>query len=368
MPTKPRIDPYGFVPLGPKPPTRRAPLGHHRLDENGVHGVLVCRLTTKTPLFVYDPRYAKALPNGHEEARFPVDNEIKEAVIPGSSLKGVIRSLLEAVEPSCFALPNDWTNGERTYRGSGITRDRPPIKVRLSAGFETCSDDQRLCPACRIFGAVGRRGEWAWTGSVSISDARSPRGQYKLLSLATLGVLSTPKPEGRPREYLIQPGDLVKGRKFYRHRLDPPEPTTRRDRQTKTVERVDRGAVFHFTVEYENLRDDELRPLLYAIVLEPALWHKVGMGKPLGLGSAQIEIERWTKRNLAARYRGRTNGFEVVEDDALIPEINAWVRPYRESAGRPDEPPNLQALRKILRHQHGYDVSYPQPNVRRRAW
>lgn len=368
MADKLRVDPYGFVPLGPNPPVRERPVGHDRFSDGALHGELQCRLTAMTPLFVYDARSAKRLPNGHEEARFPVVDK-DEALIPGSSLKGVIRSLFEAIEPSCFVLPNDWKGGRRTYRGSGITRGRD-VTVQIPRGFAPCTDLDELCAACRVFGAVLPRGgqdeERAWAGQVSIRDARAPHGQYTLLAFRTLGVLSAPKPEARPAAYLAQPGNVVKGRKFYRHRLDPIERSDRRDRQTKTVQMVDRGAVFRFAVEYENLREAELRTLLYAVALEPGLWHKVGMGKPLGLGSAHIEIERWTRRDPATRYRGRGSGLEVIEGELLTQELETWLRPYRATEGRSDEPANLKAVRGILRHDHGFDVRYPGPDRRGR--
>jgi hypothetical protein len=196
-----------------------------------------------------------------------------------------------------------------------------------------------------------------------MSDARAPRGQYTLRRPETLGVLDSPKPEGRPGEYVIQPGNVVKGRKFYRHRLDAFVAGERRDRHTKTVQAVDQSAVFRFTIEYENLRATELRPLLYAVRLEPGLWHKVGMGKPLGLGSAHIEIERWARRDLSARYRGRSSWLETLEGEPLIEELDRWLGPYVETKDRPDEPAPLRALREILRHDHGFDVRYPGPNT-----
>jgi len=313
---------------------------------------LTCRLTAKTPLFVYNPQFARRVGRGgHEEARFPVRD--RAATIPGSSLKGVIRSVAEAIEASCFTLFDG-----PSYRGSGITRGQR-LHVELPPGYRHCTRRNQLCPACRIFGFL--RGGEVHTGKVNISDAIAPQGSHELMNFITLEVLSAPKPEGRPKAYTIQEGrrNIVRGRKFYRHRLD--DVLTRaggkKDRQNKTVQPVSPGAVFTFEVEYNDLREKELRLLLYALALEPDMWHKVGMGKPLGLGSACIEITAWEQIDRQARYRNLGGGLsEPLRDQELQTELDMWLQPYRES-----KTPNLQDLRELWRHEHNYDVRYPEP-------
>lgn len=362
MPQKKRIDPYGFVPLFGTV-LRENVSSHGLVLADRHHGRFVCRLTTKTPLFVsYDPTRVTSNERGHEEVRFPVFDGV--AVIPGSSLKGAIRSVVEAVEPSCLVFPD---GGEHSYRGAGITRGQE-VRVRIPPEFRRCGETVaggdrklpgRLCPACRLFGAVHR--EWAWAGKVSISDARSKPGEYSLMPLQTLGVLSAPKPEARQRTYLKGDGSIV-GRKFYRHRLDPVVTRAIKDRQNKTVEPVAPKATFHFTADYINLSDAELATLLYGLFLEEGLWHKVGMGKPLGLGSAHIEPVRWERRDATARYRTLGGGMGTpVEGEALNLAVAERVTQYRETKDKPDQTPNLKALREILQSHHDWDVSYPPP-------
>lgn len=367
MAEMPQVEPYDFVPLVGKP-VRGSPVGHDRYAEGRHGGLLECKLTARSPVFVYHPGFAQAGAGGHETARFPVFGGV--AVIPGSSLKGVVRSLVEAIEPCCFALPSSFP---RTYRGSGITRGSD-IEVRLPPGFEHCHEKveiardvcrpKALCPACRLFGSLDP-GKWAYAGNVSISDARSDPGEYALMDHLTLEVLSTPKPEGRPNAYLLADRITVRGRKFYRHRYPQGKPDVlerprdqsgrpRRDHQNKTVQPVKEGSVFCFTVEYSDLDGDELRLLLYALVLEEGLWHKVGLGKPIGLGSVQIEIVKWGRIDRLARYRTLGGGLEApLEGEALTPVLNEWLRAYRE---RQTEP--LNKLREILRPDPAVDVRY----------
>ncbi|MEW6399742.1 MAG: RAMP superfamily CRISPR-associated protein [Bacillota bacterium] len=344
-----RVDPYGFVSLAGEP-ERLAPTPHHRFE--GASGRLLCTLTTKTPLFVYDPRFARSAGGGHEEARFPVRPD-GSAFIPGSSLKGVIRSVVEAVEPSCFRFFSN------VYRGKGATAGLS-LEARLPRGFEHCQDHSRLCPACRLFGSV-YRDQVVHAGKVTVSDAVAPPGSYEIQPKIILDVLSTPKPEGRPDTYVLRErGNEVRGRKFYRHRLDGvlTRAGGRRDNQNKTVWPVAPDSVFTFEVGYSDLHESELRVLLYALALEPGLWHKVGMGKSIGMGSVHIQIVQWQRIDRSTRYRYLGGGVSAPLDrEALAKQLAVWLRPYRES-----DAPNLQDLRELWRYDHGYDVRYALPS------
>jgi len=368
MADRPWVEPYDFVPLVGRL-KREEPIWHDRYhgeNEGRYSGMLECRLTAKTPLFIYDPRFVRRADRGHETVDFPVFKGV--AIIPGMSLKGVIRSVVEGVEACCFTLPTDWgRDGTRIYRGGGITRGKL-LKARLPKGFEHCHEQgeenrsKMLCPACRLFGSLDPAGKWAYAGKVSISDARSVRGEHTLMKHLTLDVLSTPKPEGRPRAYTLKDGRTIKGRKFYRHRYPPDvlerdsdrRGQPRRDRQNKTVQSVQEGSVFHFAVDYTDLDTDELRLLLFALALEEGLWHKIGLGKPIGLGSAHIEIVKWTRIDRAARYRALGGGVTPpLENDTLDAELAEWLGPYYQSRTE-----SIQKLRDILRPDPNVDVRY----------
>jgi hypothetical protein len=338
------VDPYYFVQLVGKP-ERKKGTPHHKFA--GESGILTCCLTTKTPLFVYNPSFARTIRGEHEVAKFPIRNN--EVFIPGSSLKGVIRSVAEAVEPCCLPL------FDGTYRGSGITQGKT-LKARAPSGYGRCSDVDRLCPACRLFGAFAWHEGTVFTGKVSISDAVARPGEYSLMGNVVLDVLHNPKPEGRPKTYTQADGQTIRGRKFYRHQLEGIQTRLgeKQDQHNKTVQPVDAGAVFTLTVEYNDLRPEELRLLLYALVLEPGLWHKIGMGKPLGLGSAHIEVTEWVKIDRKARYQKLGGGLDApLSGDALQVPIDEQVADYRNSKAA-----NLEDLREVWRYDHNYEVRY----------
>ncbi|MBK6744816.1 MAG: hypothetical protein IPG66_18425 [Hydrogenophilales bacterium] len=69
---------------------------------------------------------------------------------------------------------------------------------------------------------------------------------------------------------------------------------------------------FHFHLDFENLSEWELGALCYA--LQPSLdyRHKLGMGKPLGLGSIHIEPVGMFLVNRVKRYLSPSSRYTTV--------------------------------------------------------
>jgi hypothetical protein len=126
-------------------------------------------------------------------------------------------------------------------------------------------------------------------------------------------ILSSPKPPS-PAMYFRTPNGngsifkrdlnsrghfLPQGRKFYLHHAGVndenwkayPQPTsdnTKHLDQYVSVQPLSRGRTFRFHIDFENLTKKELGLLLFALRPGDAFAHKLGMGKPHGLGSVQI--------------------------------------------------------------------------------
>ena len=272
----------------------------------------------------------------------------RKPLIPGSSLKGVIRSVAEALSGSCLTLP-----GEST---SYYDRDkRRNYYYEMPEGFERCRPKE-LCPACRIFG--GMKAGDPFLGKTGISDAVA-EGKPEVEWL-TLEALMQPKP--RHRVWYGDPlqSRVMRGRKFYYHRPASPQRAVRPNPYNKTVEAVKPGSAFGFSVDYTNLTDDELALLIFALVLEPEMCHKIGMGKPVGLGSAKIEMIQWRQHNLRMRYERLGEGTKVLEADALTAEIDRWTDRYHEQYAKWAD--CLNDLRRIWRWNPNAtdDVKYPR--------
>lgn len=192
-------------------------------------------------------------------------------------------------------------------------------KMRAFAG--------RVLPsAARLYGVRDANNPAAWAGGSreqSLEDAQLPA--------TTLKILSSPKPpspamyfKGRDGNgtYIAKSGlnaedHRAQGRKFYLHHQEGAGDTwttrsTEHLKQKVCIAPVKSGAVFYFHIDFENLSAKELGALLYALRPTKEFRHKVGMGKPLGLGTVRIDPvallginrrERYTAQGLfAPRY------------------------------------------------------------------
>jgi hypothetical protein len=63
------------------------------------------------------------------------------------------------------------------------------------------------------------------------------------------------------------------------------------DKQRVSVRPFKTGVEFLFTVDFENLSDEELGLLLRTLCPAPETRHRLGIGKPLGLGSVKMDVE-----------------------------------------------------------------------------
>lgn len=133
-------------------------------------------------------------------------------------------------------------------------------------------------------------------------------------------ILSAPKPTTF-QHYLTQDGEkgkdqlttyidgdhtAIRGHKLYWHRWDSGSDVSQvreakhnslrndlqspspRDTQHTIIQPVKAGVTFIGRVRFENLTDLELGALLHALQLPDGCAHRLGMGKPLGLGSVRI--------------------------------------------------------------------------------
>ncbi|MFB3906030.1 MAG: TIGR03986 family CRISPR-associated RAMP protein [Acidobacteriota bacterium] len=80
-----------------------------------------------------------------------------------------------------------------------------------------------------------------------------------------------------------------------------------RDSQHTLIKPIKAGVTFKGRIRFENLTDLELGALLIALELPEGCAHRLGMGKPLGLGSVRIS----TRLNLVDRSRRYTGWAET---------------------------------------------------------
>ncbi|MDP2859272.1 MAG: RAMP superfamily CRISPR-associated protein, partial [Bacillota bacterium] len=200
------MNPYDFVRLDPEARVERKPFC--RLDRYGANAWITGRMEgtieALRPIFLPRPRSGTPKQFLRSDARHA-------AIIPGSSLKGLFRSVVETVAPGC------WWLFEGTYKDKNNGVD---YREKLPRQYKHCSDIDRLCPACRLFGMLGNPG--ALLGKVAFEDAvcfdeRPHTAGYT-------PPLAGPKP--RHSAWYLS-GDHVVGRKFYFHHEQPEFSSTR---------------------------------------------------------------------------------------------------------------------------------------------
>ncbi len=251
--------PYAFVPFAQRI-RRTSVIGHERLDlQSHYSGRLTFALRTLTPVFVGTGSYALG-----EDADFPQEEVVRPfyrvngvPTVPGSSLKGMARSVAEAVSPSCVT-------------ATRVNLSRLPKGAQLSQGRRDGCKPTNACPACSMFGRMNRLSKAQFVDAPLVGEGRT--------QLFRLAPLFSPKAFRTPPVYLDEQG-AFQGRKFYYHSRPA------QNKRQPPVEVIPPRREFQARVDFENLTAAELGLLFFALGVDGVLTLKLGGGKPLGLGS-----------------------------------------------------------------------------------
>jgi len=262
--------PYHLIPLPKEKPQLQPPKGQDQYYRDReacsegtyrVHGRLHLKLTVQTGLHVSTGVVALGTDVGQKSIpliKTMIQGSAGQLMIPGSSLKGVVRSTYEAITRSCLCKTRAKSN-------------------QIPPGYQECRDKTQLCPACRVFGALN------WQGLIQFRDAECESTEFRPGFIPSLY-------QPRPREY---PGYFkqgkVAGRKFYYHTI---RAVDKGQQQGISVQQAVKTFGFTTSLPYRNLTQAELGTLL--IVLGQDTQHaialKVGGGKPIGMGTMTVEV------------------------------------------------------------------------------
>ena len=245
-------------------PRREYSTDHRRFE--GFLGRLECRLEVHSPLEV------NSRSSNSDFSRAPV--------IPGSSLKGVIRSIAELVGRGCVSIRSE----------------------RTPAPWTLCDGD-RICPTCDLFGRLVRGSSVVSRGKVFISDASPERWNTH-----TVVQLYQGQPKEKHRAFYPTDDGNHCWRKLYHHHgrrsVSQPGGGPHKGKHANELHPVTAGSVFTFRVDFEDLDASEVALLAWAIELEPGLLHKMGRGKSFGLGSVKMRITQRSIQEARSRYTG----------------------------------------------------------------
>ena len=189
---------------------------------------------------------------------------------------------------------------------------------------DKCTDFEHVCPACQLFGMIGDDG--AVRGRVRFTDARAKdKDSLKWLDWYTMPILSSPRIsatefyllppyysqsggsykqaamwnydyyyphydlEYNGSEYIKIPYDaMIPGRKVYwLGEFD--NNNSQKSNMNNTVRPL-AGGIFEFEIFYDDLSDIELEDLLFSLTLNNIGQHRIGRGKPIGMGSVSLKV------------------------------------------------------------------------------
>ena len=290
-----------------------------------------------------------------------------------------------------------------------------------------------LSPADRVFGWVNQDGHGSYKGQLRVSTITCLDGKAAIEPLGgqdgqPLAILGQPKPAqarfyaartpaGEPltrdpqhkrdeKKEGYAPGTGLRGRKVYPHQrqaesadywniategADPlPAPfnnrTVYREWQANGNEAADQhrsitawvkpGTRFRLDLDVVNLSDQELGALLWLLSLKDG-YFRLGGGKPLGFGSARVEIaglDLATGKALSAEYRafGQTESatgprIRTLEEAATV--IDAYQKALPGVLGEPGKQfANLSVIKAFLNATKGgaLPVHYPRTDQQSR--
>ena len=328
------MNPYDFVPIDwGKPPIRTHASPHDRFS--GVSGKIEGTITAETPIFIFDS------PKRNSGAEPFITNYQGQHIIPGSSLKGLFRSLVETIGNGCFLL------------FSGIYKDEEEINYskKLPKDFKKCETTD-LCIACRMFGTMPNTNVLQ-LGHASFNDAVEVNicEHEAVYTIALMG----PKP--RHDAFYLDPKQWIAGRKFYFHQPNEIKRTHTKTDYNEHIIPVDVGSQFAFSLQFTNLETLELKTLLYAINLQQDMRHKIGYGKPAGFGSVHFDITKITLIDYASRYVAN-QGTTEYEGEALTTYLSGQTQMFTDDTTSR----TLNALRRIWRWDPNDTTAHRYPS------
>ena len=365
-------------------------------DENGVQGVLWFSSPIHGKIYeklLIPKKNGKKFKFSQEEYQdFEyIINQRKDRIKNGKE-KGISSFYydkgLEVGDPVLFQVEN----GERAehlafseiprlrYKFSPL--DLVPKEFRPSDSLDNLSFSERL------FGTIGdntKKDEGkkeelvALSGRVFFEDAKNYN--FKMIddkNLIILKAFGEPHPtlttfylDNTDKDYNDNEGIHIRGRKFYWHHKDKigtpfskyrksvemPKDTKGENKfaYNSSLELMDINNEFEFEVHFENLTDEELGVLIYALELEDGLLHKIGKGKAFGFGSCKIAIEKFlleTKEKYETFF-GELYKKETDKDNKKEEYINkARAKKYFD-----ENRTNIKELKKILSEINDLDFS-----------
>lgn len=198
----PFVNPYTFIPFPPGRGVKRsiAEYEQDREEQGTFTGKLTCHLITKTPIIIPDAEkisWRQYEGENYKDYKFFTVNG--KATIPGSSLRGVIRSMFEAVTNSCV-LAND----ELFYSRSGAPK-KPGILRKAKDGDWSLYETTRYADKYNQLDVNSRTGDIVWF----IGEEKKWESGGKQGSRFVVTKISDPEDEGSEEGIVLKMNPFI---------------------------------------------------------------------------------------------------------------------------------------------------------------
>lgn len=207
-----------------------------------------------------------------------------------------------------------------------------PVDMLKRSNLDVCSEKEKVCEACALFGIVGRTGsEFARASRIRFSDAvcEDKNCFDKKFIMPISGTPRISSFEFYLKSDLDQfhaddKGVTIAGRKFYWHHkgyvMNKDSVNKEGNNMDYKAELVKSGSEFTFDVYFDEITENELKKLLFTLnlgenSLDSDKCHKIGHGKPIGLGSAKIVINDVTVRSFKDGIYSEESHSEYLKDN-----------------------------------------------------
>jgi len=154
----------------------------------------------------------------------------------------------------------------------------------------------------------------------------------------------------------------LRGHKLYWHKgerpnIEAPADHRKKESQLTRIEPVQPGVKFHFRIHFENLKPEELGALAWALTLPGedgrTYCHKLGMGKPLGMGAVAIKTKLFiTSRRQRYQSLFSQNRFNQAEKDEdakqFIKAFEDFMLPKIAVSPQPSRLADVERIRMLL--------------------
>jgi CRISPR/Cas system CSM-associated protein Csm3 (group 7 of RAMP superfamily) len=329
--------PYDFVAFPDRKPSLTKPIGHDRYHRDRLHGSLNLNLQVQTALHVSTGITGLGSDVG---SRLPLIKTMtttdQQLVIQGSSLKGCLRSVYEAITNSTLAeITHKAKDKNRImrYYDDKFPRERKPLAINLKAA----PNEHKLCPASRIFGALN------YQGLLEFSDVKCLTVQPSIGFMPCLH-----SPDLQASDYYDASGKVI-GRKFY---YNMTKTVDAGEHQGIPVQQASRLCTFKTTIHYKNLLPEELG-ILFLILGQDArspIALKVGGGKPIGMGTMTTTI---TTIAQVPDVRDRYRNYVIPNPEITGTAMQQFIQTQITAAN------NSQLLEKAQWQQLAAILKYP---------